>query len=338
MELDEDLDDTPELQTCRSHETSGVKNLQKKTTRYLLAVFFIATLNFMIPRVMPGDPVTNLLGEDSMLSHKHLAELKAELGLDQPLLSQYLKYWKDVLHLKFGFSYHYNAKVSQLIGARLKWTLLLVGPGIILGALLGTCLGAVSGWKNQTTLNKLATALMLLIYSTPPYFFALLVLYLFAFKLELFSLRGFYTTGSVGDIFKHLFLPVMVLTLFVTSRNYMMMQGSVLQEKEKLYALCAKAKGLMGNAILFRHIFKNASLPVVTLVALDFGFILSGALFVEIVFSMNGMGTLIYDAVMSRDYPVLQGIFLIMTIMVVTMNFLADLVYSVIDPRVRTAS
>jgi peptide/nickel transport system permease protein len=214
----------------------------------------------------------------------------------------------------------------------------VAGPGIILGALLGTYLGALSGWKKPTLPNRSATSLMLLIYSTPPYFLALLALYLFAFKLELFSLRGFYTTGSIGDIFRHLFLPVAVLTLFVTSRNYIMMQGSVLQEKEKLYALCAKAKGLVGNAILFRHIFKNASLPIVTLVALDFGFILSGALFIEIVFSMNGMGTLIYDAVMSRDYPVLQGVFLTITLMVVTMNFLADLVYSLIDPRVRAES
>jgi peptide/nickel transport system permease protein len=287
---------------------------------------------------MPGDPIINLLGEDCILSEKHIAELRAELGLDQPLSNQYLKYWKDILQLKLGFSYHYNAKVSQLILARLKWTLLLVGPGIIFGALLGTYLGALSGWKNRTIPNKLATSLVLLIYSTPPYFLSLIVLYLFSFKLELFSLRGFYTTGSVSDIFKHLFLPVMVLSFFITSRNYMMMQGSVVQEKEKLYALCAKAKGLLGNAILFRHIFKNASLPIVTLIALDFGFILSGALFVEIVFSMNGMGTLIYDALMSRDYPVLQGVFLIITIMVVTMNFLADLGYSIIDPRVRVQS
>lgn len=315
-----------------------MKNLQKKTVRYLLAVFIIATLNFIIPRVMPGDPIVNLLGEDCLISEKHIAELKAELGLDQPIPIQYVNYWKYLLQGKLGFSYHYNTKVSDLIISRLKWTLLLVGPAIIFGALIGTYLGVLSGWKEQNVTNRFATFLFLVLYSTPPYFLSLILLYIFSFKLGLFSLKGFYTTGSIGDIARHLFLPILVLSLFITSRNYMIMQGSVVQEKTKLYVVCARAKGLLGKGILFRHIFKNASLPIVTLIALDFGFILSGALFVEIIFSMNGMGTLIYDALMSRDYPVLQGTFLVIAIMVVGMNFLVDLVYNVIDPRVRIQS
>ncbi|MDH5386675.1 MAG: ABC transporter permease, partial [Candidatus Aminicenantes bacterium] len=116
---------------------------------------------------------------------------------------------------------------------------------------------------------------------------------------------------------------------------YMIMRGSVIIEKEKLYVVYARAKGLLGDSILFRHIFKNAILPVLTLVALDFGFLLSGALFVEIIFSMNGMGTLIYEALLSRDYPVLQGCFLIITIMVIGANLIVDVLYSIIDPRVR---
>ena len=137
------------------------------------------------------------------------------------------------------------------------------------------------------------------------------------------------------DIAHHLFLPILVMTLFSLSRNYMIMRGSVLQEKNSLYAAFARAKGLYDDEVLFRHVFKNALLPIITLLALDFGFILSGALFVEIVFSMNGMGNLIYDALLSRDYPVLQGSFLIITLMVVSANLLADLLYSRLDPRVR---
>ena len=130
-------------------------------------------------------------------------------------------------------------------------------------------------------------------------------------------------------------LPILVMTLFSLSRNYMIMRGSVIQEKSNLYAAYARAKGLYDEEILFRHIFRNALLPIITLLALDFGFILSGALFIEIVFSMNGMGNLIYDALISRDYPVLQGSFLVITLMVVLFNLLADLLYSHIDPRVR---
>ena len=125
------------------------------------------------------------------------------------------------------------------------------------------------------------------------------------------------------------------LALFLASRNYIVMRGSVIQEKDKPYVLFARAKGLYGLRILFHHVFKNAILPLVTLVALDFGFIFSGALFVEIVFSLNGMGTLIFDALLARDYPVLQGCFLIITVMVIGVNFAVDILYSVIDPRVR---
>ena len=178
------------------------------------------------------------------------------------------------------------------------------------------------------------TTFFLWIYCTPPFFLSLIVLYVFAFKIGIFPLRGFYETGTFTDIAKHFFLPVLVLSLSLASRNYMIMRGSVIQEKGKLYILYARAKGLLNHSILFRHAFKNASLPLITLVALDIGFIISGALFVEIVFSMNGMGTLIFDALLARDYPVLQGIFLIITIMVVLANFLADIVYRIIDPRV----
>jgi peptide/nickel transport system permease protein len=217
----------------------------------------------------------------------------------------------------------------------MKWTLLLAVPSLLTGGILGTVLGALAGWRCANSSQKASTAFFLAIYCTPPYFLCLLALYLFSFKLDIFPLKGFYDTKSAADIAYHLFLPVMVMTLFSLSRNYMVMRGSVLQEKSSLYAAFARAKGLYDAEILFRHVFKNALLPIITLLAMDFGFILSGALFVEIVFSMNGMGNLIYDALLSRDYPVLQGSFLIITLMVVSANLLADILYSRLDPRVR---
>lgn len=308
---------------------------KKKALRYLIALFIIFTLNFIIPRAMPGDPITNLLGENFIASEATIQELKTELGFDKSLFFQYLDYWKNIFTLRLGYSYHFNQKVFTLIFSRMKWTLALLFPSILLGAILGTLLGALSGWKKNKLANKATTWAFLAVYSSPPYFLGIIFLYIFSFKWGLFPFKGFYETGTFQDVLQHFFLPILIMSTFAASRNYMIMRGSVLIEKEKLYVVYARAKGLYGDSILFRHIFKNASLPVITLIALDFGFLLSGALFVEIVFSMNGMGTLIYESLLSRDYPVLQGCFLIITVMVIAANFIADFLYSIIDPRVR---
>jgi len=309
--------------------------MAKKAGRYIIAIAIIFSLNFIIPRAMPGDPLTNLLGEDVTLTDSTVAKLRSDMGLDRPWSLQYLDYWGSILHLNLGYSFHLHSPVSEIIFSRMKWTLLLALPSLILGGVLGTILGALAGWRSGRMGPKIQTAFFLAIYCTPPYFLCLLALYLLSFKLALFPLKGFYVTGSAMDIAHHLFLPIAVMTLFSLSRNYMIMRGSVLQEKGSLYVAYARAKGLYDEEILFRHVFKNALLPIITLLAMDFGFILSGALFIEIVFSMNGMGNLIYDALLSRDYPVLQGSFLIITIMVVSANLLADLLYSRLDTRVR---
>jgi peptide/nickel transport system permease protein len=307
----------------------------KKVSRYIIAIIIIFSLNFVIPRAMPGDPLTNLLGEDVILTDSSVTMLRSEMGLDRPLSQQYLDYWRSILQLDLGYSFHRHSPVSEIIFTRMKWTLLLALPSLLLGGVLGTVLGALAGWRCENRSQKMKTAFFLGVYCTPPYFLCLLVLYMFSFKFALFPLKGFYDTGSAIDIAHHLFLPILVMTLFSLSRNYMIMRGSILQEKSSLYATYARAKGLYDAEILFRHVFKNALLPIITLLAMDFGFILSGALFVEIVFSMDGMGNLIYDALLSRDYPVLQGSFLIITLMVVSANLLADILYSRLDPRVR---
>ena len=311
--------------------------LLRKSGRYLLAIWLITSINFILPRAMPGDPVLNLLGEDFLLSEEQVEDLRAELGLDQPPHIQYLKYLRDVLGLNFGYSYHFNEDVTGLVAGRMGWTLLLVGPAILLGAAVGGCSGALAGWHAGSPQERVATSLALMLYATPPYFLALILLYVFAVEYPLFPLKGFYTTGTWINILKHLTLPVAALTLFSASRNFMIMRGSVLQEEKRLYVNYARAKGLVGASVLFKHVAQNASPPLVTLVALDFGFIFSGALFVEIIFSMNGMGVLIFDALMSRDYPVLQGTFLAITFMVIAANFVADLLYGWIDPRVRVS-
>ncbi|MDD4162966.1 MAG: ABC transporter permease, partial [Methanothrix sp.] len=193
----------------------------KKVSRYIIAIVIIFSLNFIIPRSMPGDPLTNLLGEDVLLTDSTVAELRSEMGLDDPWSRQYLDYWRGILELDLGYSFHLHSPVSEIIFSRMKWTLLLALPSLLLGGVLGTVLGAIAGWWSGSKSQKMQTAFFLAIYCTPPYFLCLLALYLLSFKLDLFPLKGFYSTGSAMDIAHHLFLPILVMTLFSSSRNYM---------------------------------------------------------------------------------------------------------------------
>ena len=312
-----------------------MSNFYRKAVRYSLALLAVITLNFIIPRLMPGDPVINLLGEDLSLSHVQVEEIRAEFGLDKPLLLQYAGYLRNLLRGDFGYSYHYNQSVARLISKRIGWTLLLILPSIIIGAVCGALLGARWGWRSEKRGSRFGTSVFLIFYSIPPFFLAMVLLYIFSFRLGWFPLKGYYSDGSIIDILRHLVLPVAVLSLFSMARNIMIIRGSVIQEKGNLYVVYARAKGLTRSAVLRRHVFRNASLPLITVVALDFGFLFSGALFVEMVFSMNGMGTLLYDALKILDYPVLQGAFLIIACMIILANMTADILYALIDPRLR---
>ncbi len=310
--------------------------MSRRFYRYAGAFLVIASLNFLIPRLMPGDPVANLLGEEYFISEATMAELRQELGLDLPLHRQFLAYWRDLIRLDLGYSYHLHLPVFQLIVDRSIWTMLLAVPSIMLGGFTGVVAGALAGWR-ETRLAKTLTFIIMAVYSTPAYFLALMLLYIFAFQLNLFPLKGFYSTGGLLDLVHHLALPVTVLTLFLAARNYMIMRGSVMQEKDQLYVTYARSRGYSQAATLWTQVFRNALLPAIPLIALDFGFAFSGALFIEIIFSLNGMGTLIYEAAMARDYPLLQGALLVISLAVIVANYLAEKVYNVLDPRTRWA-
>ncbi|AGF97272.1 oligopeptide ABC transporter permease [Methanosarcina mazei Tuc01] len=291
-----------------------------KGTRYLASLALIIIINFTLPRLMPGDPVKNLIGEDVYVSEQVMEELRAELGLDRPLYEQFASFVSDILHLDLGYSYHLHAPVAEILLDRIGWTLLFVGSSVIIGAFAGSLLGALAGWKPEKRTSRV-TGLAFIVFScTPPYFLALLSLYIFSFRLGLFPSKGFYDVPEIGSILHHLFLPICVMSVFSASRNFLVMRGSVIQEKKELYALYARAKGLNDTGVLFRHVLKNSSLPIITLLALDFGFLFSGALFIEI---------------MGKDYPLLQGAFLVISLTALLANMLADLLYALIDPRVR---
>ena len=315
--------------------------IARQAIRYSVSLFIIVTLIFIIPRMMPGDPFISLLGEEVYYRSPELvAELKAQFGLDRPLPEQYISYLQNLVQGNLGYSFHYSQPVWSVIAYKIKWTFVLLIPSVILGAIVGIVLGSVAGWRHGRGMDTAVTSLFLFIYSMPHYWLAMIFVLIFAFYLGLFPLSGITGGGLAGaeklkDVLWHMALPTFVLTLFGASYNYFIMRGSVLQVLGEGFVLTARAKGLSEKDVLFRHVLRNAMLPLVTVIALDFGFMVSGALLVEIVFSWGGMGTLVYDAVLARDYPLLHGSFLVIAICVLAANFMADVIYAVLDPRIR---
>ncbi|MDM7940302.1 MAG: ABC transporter permease [Methanothrix sp.] len=321
--------------------TARTSYIASQALRYSISLFIIVTLIFLIPRMMPGDPFISLLGEEVYYRSPELvAELKAQFGLDRPLPEQYISYLQNLVQGNFGYSFHYSQPVWDVIAYKMKWTVVLLIPSVILGAILGIVMGAAAGWLRGSGMDTGITSLFLFLYSMPHYWLAMLFVLVFAFYLGLFPLSGITGGGLEGleklrDVLWHMTLPVSVLTLFGAAYNYFIMRGSVIQVSGEGFVLTARAKGLREWEVLFRHVLRNAMLPLVTVIALDFGFMVSGALLVEIVFSWGGMGTLVYDAVLARDYPLLHGSFLVIAICVLAANFMADVMYAVLDPRIR---
>jgi peptide/nickel transport system permease protein len=315
--------------------------LVAKAIRYGVALFIIVSLNFLLPRLMPGDPVMNIIGEEAFYgSAETLDELRVELGLDGPLHAQYGTYLADTLRGDLGYSYLYRRPVLEAVSGHLVWTLLLVLPSVLFGALIAAFFGSLAAWFRGSRRDAGFSAVFLGAYAMPHYWLAMLVLSVFSFKLGWFPL-GKVSSGGLSDlpyiidVLWHLVLPLGVLTVFKAAYDFLVVRNSLVAIYGEDYILMAQAKGLSGMAVLFKHALRNALAPLVTVTAIQFGMIMSGALLVEVVFSWPGMGTLIYDGIAARDYPLLQAAFLIIGLCVLLANLLADIVYIKLDPRTR---
>jgi len=312
-----------------------------RAVRYLAALFIIATLNFMLPRMMPGDPLMNIVGEEAYYAAGGaLDELRADLGLNQPLLVQYGQYLGGLVSGDWGYSYLYLRPVLDAVALHLRWTLALVLPAVVLAALLAALLGGIAAWRRGSRTDIGLSAANLFVYSMPHYWLAMLLLFIFSFRLGWFPLGRATSGGASGlpyllDVGWHMLLPLVVITAFKAAYDFLIVRSSVVSILGEDYVLMAQAKGLSGMAVLFKHVLRNALAPLVTVTAIQFGMVLSGALLIEVVFSWPGMGTLIYDAIGARDYPLLQSAFLIIAVCVLAANFIADLLYPQLDPRTR---
>ena len=310
------------------------------------SLIFVTAVSFFLFRVLPGDPARTL-GRGRFKTQEQLDAFRAEYGLDKPLPLQFLSYVKTTFSGDLGTSLRYRVPVSDLIVERMWPTLLLVGTSTILAAVIGVYLGVVSAWNRGRAVDKATTGVTLTLYSMPEWWLGLILIAVFAVGVGpftgVFPTGGLHsvdsepgTVGYVADTAWHLALPVLTLTLAYLADYSLIMRSSLLDELGEDYLTTARAKGLRDVVVRRRHAVRNALLPTTTLIALSIGFVVSGAITVETVFSIPGLGLLSTEALSIPDYPVLQGTFLVTSAAVIAANLVANLIYGLLDPRVRT--
>jgi len=275
-------------------------------------------------------------------------ELKAQLveqfALDKTLWQQLGAYFLALFRGELGYSYYYNAPVLSVILGRLPWTLLLVGTSLVLSTVVGIILGIESGWRRGSRTDHAMLAGLMSLNGFPDFFLGMLLLIAFGVTLGIFPLAGALTpySGLSGlalllDVLRHLFLPLAALTLAYLASSYLLTRNTMITVLKEPYMLTAKAKGLSHRILKYRHAGRNSMLPVVTQTGIWMGRVVTGTLFVELVFAYPGVGYLTYEALLARDYPIIQGVFLTVAMSVLVANFLIDLSYPKLDPRVSHA-
>lgn len=322
-----------------------------RIAQYLFTILAVLSLNFFLPRMMPGDPLAALMGDPSVtmpgiMTEEMRSRLMRYYHLDVPLGQQYLNYLGNTLRGRLGWSIYYNAPVAQLLWRHAKWTLLLMGLSTLIYVVVGTFLGAVSARRRGSPLDLGLMSGIFAVGSWPPFFMALLLIILFSVRLGLFPIggaggnQGPYATllARLADVGRHLVLPCLALVLSHLPSIYLLVRSSVVGVLSEDYVRTATAKGLSRRRVLWRHALPNALLPLVTFVAMRLGFMIMGTVTVEVVFSYPGMGSLLYEAFSARDYPLLQGAFLVIMGLLLCCNLLAELLYTRLDPRLRRST
>jgi peptide/nickel transport system permease protein len=319
---------------------------KRNLTTYGIAFIIILALNFLLPRMMPGDPLMAIYGDEALVAMT--PDLKAHLverfALDQPLWQQFGAYIATLFRGDLGWSYYYNAPVLKVILGSLPWTLLVVGTSLVLSTLLGIVLGIESGWRRGSKTDRAMLTGLMSLNGFPDFFLGLVLLIVFGVLLGIAPLSGALTPYSglsgfalVLDVLKHMALPVVALTLAHLAGGYLLTRNTMITVLKAPFMLTARAKGLSQRVLKYRHAGRNSMLPVLTMTGIWLGRVVTGALFVELVFAYPGVGQLTYQALLARDYPVIQGVFLMVAISVLLANFAVDLLYPKLDPRVSYA-
>ena len=311
--------------------------------QYLLVLLVAVAVNFFLPRAMPGSPLQFLAGEEvATLTPEQRAAILEGAGLDQPLPVQFLRYLGQLAQGNLGYSYQENRPVLDVLLERLPWTLLLTGTALVLSSLFGVLAGALAAWRRGGVLDHASLAGAIAVDAVPTFWFGMMLVALFAVQWQVFPVFGARTPwanyqgwAAVADVLRHLVLPATTLTVASLSGTYLVMRYAMLTVLGEDYIRTARAKGLGENWVLYKHALCNALLPVFTVFMLNLGGLVGGAAVIETVFSYPGLGRLLFESASNRDYPLLQGAFFLVTVSVILFNFLADLLYPLLDPRVR---
>ncbi|MER6008158.1 ABC transporter permease [Nonomuraea sp. NPDC051941] len=329
--------------------STGRGTLQYALSKAGGALFSIAMVivgTFFVFRLLPGDPVRNLAQGRNMTPDQLNLE-RHRLGLDKPVLQQFFDFVGNTLRLDLGTSYEYKRPVLDLIGERIGPTLLLAGTGLVIAVSLGIWQGTRSGWRPGTKFDRFSTSVSLVLWSVPTFWLGLLLMMVLGVGIGpipgLFPFRGIESVDApdgfayVLDVASHMVLPCLTLVGVVYAQYLLIMRSSLLEEVSQDYVTVARAKGLRDDEVRRRHAVPNALLPTVTLVFMRIGFVVGGAVTVETIYTWPGLGQLFYRAIKVPDFTLMQGTFLLITVAVILMNTLADVVYHMLDPRVRSA-
>ena len=315
--------------------------LARRLAQAALAVASIAVINFLILQLAPGDAVDVLAGEAGAADAGYVLELRQRFGLDQPLPVQLGRYLLNIARLDLGHSFRHNLPVADLIAQRLPATLLLIIASLGIAFLGGIVLGATAARKVNTLADNVISVLALLAYATPLFWLGLMLLILFTLTLDLLPGSGMMTIGAQGtviertfDVLHHLILPAATLSLFYMATYTRLMRASMLEVFGMDYVRTARAKGISDRRVVYRHVLRNAVLPMITMLGIQIGSLLGGAVVVEVVFGWPGLGRLAFEAIFQRDFNLLLGILLLSSCLVIAVNLLVDIAYSRLDPRI----
>jgi peptide/nickel transport system permease protein len=322
----------------------GSRYLGRKLGQAVLTIVAIVILNFLLFRAMPGSPERLL--RNPHLGSEQLAAIRARWGLDRPLIpDQLVDYVTATAQGDLGVSIKFqNRPVIDVISDFLWPTVLLIGLGEFVAIIVGLTVGAYAGWRRGGIVDKVGTGASLILYSMPYFVIGMPLIIIFAAELHWFPTSGMSSVGiskeslpeQVVDIGRHLLLPLTTVSLGLIGSYSIIMRSAILETRSEDYMTTARAKGISDGRQLRSHAFPNALLPMVTIIAINLGYVVAGAITAEIVFNWPGLGTLTVTALAERDYPVLQGLFLMLSIAVVVANLVADLLYGFLDPRVRS--
>ena len=327
----------------------------RKAAFSILTALGVLIFNFLLFRIIPGDPVSMIVSP--RMRPETRERIRQQYGLDKPIWfdfkavqetgslragmeSQFFLYFSNLAHGNLGESFRQHRPVAELMGNRLGPTVVLILVGELTGIILGIILGLLAAWKRKTAIDTVATTIGLAAWALPPFWFGILLLILVRGKLPM---GGFITPGAIysnpfeqlQDMASHVILPATTLAVLLFGSYMLIVRNASLEVMSEDYILTAKAKGLSSARTLRDHVLKNASLPLVTIIAMDLGIALAGTIQIETIFSWPGLGRLMFDSIAQRDYPVLQGVFLLLAVGVIGANFLADLTYVALDPRVK---